>query len=161
MMMNKDALKAYSAIVRDGSGCFFQPMTDEYTYILTAKHLFIYKEDKGRGEEEFQLADGKEIDIKRCVKTQTGWTEKPIDFTLIEGETYFPHKEADIAILKITPAIEGFDRICTSNQDEITRETFLCGFPVNFRHENEGDRYSDYKVDRIVSSGTFIKNAQI
>lgn len=161
MMMNKDALKAYSAIVRDGSGCLFQPMTDEYTYILTSKHLFIYEEDIGRGKEEFHLPNGTKIDIKRCVPTQTGWNEVPIDFTLIEGETYFSHKEADIAILKIVPATEGFDRICTSNQDEITKETLICGYPGTSRDNQEGNRYFDYEVDRIGTSGNFIRNAQV
>ncbi len=161
MMMNKDALKAYSAIVRDGSGCFFQPMTDEYTYILTAKHLFIYEEDIGRGNEEFHLPNGTKIDIKRCVPTQTGWNEVPIDFTLIEGETYFSHKDADIAILKITPAISGFERICTSNQDEITKETLICGYPGTSRDNQEGNRYFDYEVDRIGTSGNYIRNAQV
>jgi len=159
--MNKDDLKKYSVIVENGSGCLFQPMTDAYTYILTAKHLFFYEEDKGRGKEKFQFADRTKIDIKRCVKTLTGWTEELIKFTLIEGDTYFPHKDADIAILKIIPAIKGFDRICTSNQEEITKKTLLCGFPDNFRINGEGDRYSDYEVDRIGPSGNYIKNAQV
>lgn len=159
--MNNDDLKAYSVIVDKGSGCLFQPMTDEYTYILTSKHLFFNEEDNGREKVKFQFPDGTTIDIKRCVKTPTGWNEQPIDFTLIKGETYFPHKKADIAILKIIPAINGFHRICTSNQYEITQEKLLCGFPDTFRKNDDGDRYNDYKVSRIGSSGNEIKTAQV
>lgn len=160
-MMNKNNLKEYSVIVAEGSGCLFQPMTDEYTYILTAKHLFFYEQDNGRGKEKLQIVDGTKIDIKRCVEMGTEWKEEVIDFILIEGETYFPHNEADIAILKITPAIEGFDRICTSNQNEIIKETFLCGYPDTSRNNGEGDKYSDFKIERIISTGNNIVNAQV
>lgn len=160
--MNNDDLKAYSVIVDDGSGCLFQPMTDEYTYILTAKHLFFKDDGEGKNN-KVQLSNGTKIEIKRCVKTLTEWNEEPIDFILIEGETYFPHrdKDVDIAILKIIPAIKEFDRICTSNQNELANDTLLCGFPDTYRHNDVGDRYFDYKVERFGSSGNKIKNAQV
>lgn len=33
-----DQCKQCSVMVDNGSGVFFQPMTEEYSYILTAKH---------------------------------------------------------------------------------------------------------------------------
>lgn len=40
--MTPGKAKTYIVTVNGGSGCLFQPMTgaNEYTYILTAKHLF-------------------------------------------------------------------------------------------------------------------------
>ena len=57
MVLNKNDLKKYSVVVEDGSGCLFQSMTDEYTYILTAKHIFFKKVEDGRPE-KIQLSNG-------------------------------------------------------------------------------------------------------
>lgn len=160
--MNKDDLKRYSVIIEGGSGCFFQPMTNDYTYILTAKHLFFYEEDKGRGrgrgKEKFQLADGTEIDIKRCVKTQTGWDVEPIPFVLKEGETYFPHKEADISILKIVPAIEGFENISIEENFVEPNCYELCGFPSNVKQTRE---YTTHKIDSFIVSNGYFYSARL
>ena len=57
--MEKDDFKLYSLIVGEGSGCFFQPMTTDYSYILTAKHVLFEKKIDDRGKEYFQeLVDG-------------------------------------------------------------------------------------------------------
>ncbi len=37
--MNKKKLPYYTVIVNSGSGCLFQPASDDYSYILTAKHV--------------------------------------------------------------------------------------------------------------------------
>ena len=52
--MEKDDFKLYSLIVGEGSGCFFQPMTTDYSYILTAKHVLFEKKIDDRGKEYFQ-----------------------------------------------------------------------------------------------------------
>lgn len=159
--MNKDDLKKYSIIVNGGSGCLFQPMTDSYTYILTAKHIFFEKKDEGRGEAEVQMPNGRKIEIKQNIKTHNGWDEIIVPFILNEGDSYFPHKDADIAILKTDKLLEGFDEISFSDQIEITRGTFLCGYPDTFRSNKIGDKYSDYKIERIIASGNYVINAQV
>lgn len=155
--MNKDDLKAYSVIVGTGSGCLFQPMVDKYTYILTAKHLFFYEEDKGRGKEKFQFADGVKIDITRFVKTQTGWNEVPVDFTLTEGKTYFPHKEADAAILKIS-AIEGFENIGIEETFTAPNSYELCGYPSNVRETRE---YTTHRLENFITSNGWFYSARL
>lgn len=156
--MNKDDLKAYSVIVGKGSGCLFQPMTDEYTYILTAKHLFFNDVDNGRGKESFQFADGTIIDIKRFIKNQIGWNEEPIVFSLIEGETYFPHKEADIAILKIVPAINGFECIGIEDIFGQPNSYELCGYPSNVRDARE---YTTHQIENFIASNGYFYSARL
>lgn len=162
--MNIDDLKKYSVIVENGSGCLFQPMDESYTYILTAKHLFIKEEkDKGQGKQEIQLPDGSDIKIKRFVKSGDNIKED-IPCTLKEGETYFPHKDADIAILKITPKIDGFENICPIEYTEIDscNEFLLNGYPTNFNtNDGEGEKYTNQAVQRIVSSNKFSITAQL
>lgn len=159
--MNKDDLKKYSVIINGGSGCLFQPMTDSYTYILTAKHVFFEEKDAGRGVEKVQLPNGTELEIKKNIQVHNGWDEIPIPFVLSEGDNYFPHKDADIAILKTDRKLEGFDRIGFDKQVEISRDTFICGYPDTFRNNRVGDKYSDYKIERIIASGNKIINAQV
>lgn len=52
--MGIDNLKLHSVIVGEGSGVLFQPATTDYTYILTAKHIFFNTIDTGRGEERIE-----------------------------------------------------------------------------------------------------------
>ena len=113
--MNNDDLKRYSVIVGEGSGCFFQPMTADYTYILTAKHLFFDEEEDERGQtQKKEYPDNTPVTITKNIQTANGWIEEQIPFTLVKGTTYFPHKEADVAILKITPPQTNFDQIVAS-----------------------------------------------
>ncbi|CAA0189688.1 ABC-three component system protein [Tenacibaculum maritimum] len=156
--MNKDELKKYSVIVNGGSGCLFQPMTDSYTYILTAKHLFFEEKDEGRGIENIQIPNGTGVNINQYIQTDNGWDEKPIPFTLTEGETYFPHKHADIAILKINPVLNGFDEINTEETFESPDEYELCGFPSNVRENRE---YTTHKIENFIVSNGYFYSARL
>ncbi len=67
--MTLNELKLYTVRVNNGSGCLFQPILngDQFTYILTAKHLF---ENRGRDENDEiipPISDGTEISIVRLV----------------------------------------------------------------------------------------------
>ncbi|RYE59624.1 MAG: hypothetical protein EOP48_00310 [Sphingobacteriales bacterium] len=82
-------VRPYVAIVNAGSGCLIKPMTDQYIYLLTAKHNI---EDAGNVLERislFSLAGG-------------AWARYEIEFpSFQEGLDYFPHPTKDIAIIKI------------------------------------------------------------
>lgn len=112
--MTLDELKLYTVRVKDGSGCLFQPILNEnnYTYILTAKHLFegIAQDDDGN-DLPYATQDGTDISIFRQVNVDGQWQKISIPFTLERGKTYFPHKDADAAILKINHLSPQFDRI--------------------------------------------------
>ena len=154
-------MKLYTVLVGRGSGCLFQPMTDVYTYILTAKHLFIKEGDDGRGGTiGSDIIDGEVIEIKRHRKTENGWEEITVDFKLEKGTTFFPHKNADIAILKID-YLKGFDGIHVRNEFEADNNFVLCGFPENNRIKNPGDRYTTHSVKGFVVSGNYVHTAQL
>src|SRR5690606_8730299 len=104
--MTLEELKLYTDRVKDGSGCLFQPILNDnnYTYILTAKHLFEgMTQDEDGNDISYTTQDGAEISIIRQVNVDGQWQEQIIPFVLTQGQTYFPHKEADAAILKIDP----------------------------------------------------------
>jgi hypothetical protein len=157
--MNKDDLKKYSVIVGGGSGCFFQPMTDDYTYILTAKHLFFETNQDEQGQDyNVPLPNQTKIDIRRFIQTQTRWDEEPISFVLKEGETYFPHKEADIAILKIAPAIKGFNNIGMEEEFEKSNCYELCGYPSNVTEARE---YTTHEIENFIASSNYFYGARL
>ncbi len=93
--MTLDELKLYTVRVKDGSGCLFQPILNEnnYTYILTAKHLFegIAQDDDGN-DLPYATQDGTDISIVRQVNVDGQWQKISIPFTLERGKTYFPIK---------------------------------------------------------------------
>lgn len=159
--MSPDDLKLYSLIVGDGSGCLFQPMTKEYTYILCAKHLFIIKEENDRGETvERDMPDGKIIEIKRHCKKENGWEEIKIKHKLQRGMNYFPHKDADAAILKID-YLPNFDNIYIQNQINENNGFELCGFPGTARQDEEGEKYTTHRLERFLASGNYCHGAQL
>jgi len=80
-----EIIKQHTVIVDGGSGVLVQPMTDEYSYILTAKHnlLIDYKDDK------LGIKDLSQIEI------MTFCDEK---LTAID---IYAHQNLDIAVIKI------------------------------------------------------------
>jgi hypothetical protein len=159
--MDQDDLKKYSVIIENGSGCVFQPMTDEYTYILTAKHLFIDEIENKRGKKlKVEKSNGSKINIRYLTcREENNWKEVYIRFILNKNENYFPHNTADIAILKIK-FIAGFDIIQIDEVIEHKKDYKLCGYPENFRNNNS-DGYTSYKVDGFLDSKNNYHGAQI
>ena len=149
--MEKDDFKLYSLIVGEGSGCFFQPMTTDYSYILTAKHVLFEKKIDDRGKEYFQeLVDGTSIEIYKQIKSNDTWEEKEIPFILKKNENYFPHKTADVAILKI-PYEEGIDKIFIAEEKRV--DYYISGFPGRFKENKIGERHVLYRVRDFLQSG--------
>ncbi|MEZ7506058.1 ABC-three component system protein [Flavobacterium sp. Arc2] len=120
--MNQDDIKKYIVCINGGSGVIFQPMDIEYSYILTAKHVF---EDVD-SEPYNNLVT---IHFFNAI-TNTYEVVKP-PFELEIGENYFPHSEdgVDISIIKL-PKIANVEKIiikediCIDNKDYC-----LSGYP--------------------------------
>jgi|TARA_R110002074_G_scaffold106578_1_gene230154 hypothetical protein len=162
--MTPDDLKRYNVSVGSGSGCFFQPMTEEYTYILTAKHLF---QNERKNEDTAvityePLAEGTPIEIFKNVKTDHGWLEESIPFHIDTGINYFPHPHPDVdcAILKIPPE-SGFEDILVEDNIDRNLDYQLCGFPSDNHLNQPGERDSILKVEGILASGNFSHRAQL
>lgn len=152
--MGIDDLKLYSAKVGKGSGVLFQPMNKrDYTYILTANHNLFNEIKNERGiNEKHKLG---EIDIFIQNK------DIPIKFILAENETYFPHKEADIAILKIG-YLKGFENINTDSNFQDLKNTLICGYP-GYRDTKTTlqEKYTSYELSRYIDTNNYLCKGQL
>lgn len=160
--MTLDELKLYTVRINNGSGCLFQPTSDgsEFTYILTAKHLF---ENGARDKDDDiipPIPDGTTISIVRQEYIGDKWEKIPIPFILMRGVTYFPHKDADAAILKINHLSPKFDKIVSNDIPKTSGGYYLNGFPNQFGQEL-GEEYTTYNVREIEASGNYSQNAQL
>jgi len=133
--MNIDEARKYVVIVNGGSGCFLQPMTDEYIYVLTAKHNIT---DEGNKLEKIIY-----FEFENNV-----WTDHKIEIEqLIENKNYFPHPDKDIAIIKVQsfPSYDEayrFDRLSDEKNDFC-----LLGYPGIRRNGNLNDIVEWYRID--------------
>lgn len=160
--MNQDDLKNYSVIVGKGSGCFFQPLIGEReTYILTAKHLFEgeNKDENGRTI-QYTADEGDSINIIRQIKVGSIWQEEQIDYTFQRGVNYFPHKEADAAIL-IIGYLPNYNDLFIQSKIDSEVDFDLCGFPDTSRENNNGEKYRTHRIERFLASGNYCHSAQL
>lgn len=154
--MDVNDFKLYSAKVRNGSGVIFQPMNKrEYTYILTANHNLLGKrpsKEDSRLKEEYVLS---EIDI--FIQSETD----PIKIELVENEYYFPHKDADIAILKID-YLDGFENIFVSPNYKVLNDSFICGYP-GYRDGKLTlqEKYTNYELSRFIDERDYFCKGQL
>ena len=159
--MTQDDLKKYSVVIDEGSGCLFQPMTEDYTYILTVNHLFFDKVKDEQGQKHnIQKENGTEIKIRKNVKQGDLWILETIPFVLSLHENYFPHENADAAILKI-PYQEGFNMITVQEDFEEADGYALCGFPSVNRDNMDGEWYRRNEIQNFSASGNYSRGAQL
>ncbi|MCD9464533.1 hypothetical protein CJF25_16335 [Photobacterium phosphoreum] len=111
MMVNKEVLNSlntHSVIVCEGSGVLIQPASDEYSYILTAKHVI------------------EDIEIKDIEITDS-------DDKLLTALNVYHHKELDASIVKVKfrgdITISAFYEL-----EEVPRTLSLKGFPKKTRN---------------------------
>lgn len=152
--MGIDDLKLYSAKVGEGSGVLFQPMNKlDYTYILTAKHNLHFIKTNGRGvDEEFLLSD---------INIHIQELDAPIKLELKENLRYFPHKDADIAILKID-FLKGFQKIYINSSFSELTNTDLCGYPGYLKDkESLEEKYNSTRIDFFKSENKTLCRAQL
>ncbi|OFX53954.1 MAG: hypothetical protein A2066_00775 [Bacteroidetes bacterium GWB2_41_8] len=162
--MTLDELKLYLVRVKDGSGCLFQPILNEdnFTYILTAKHLFEGSRPNENGEDTpYSDLDGTEIKIIRQINLNGKWQDVIIPFVLTRGETYFPHKDADASILKVSPLLPGFDKIISIELPIKINSYSLYGFPKQYEGNPIGNKDTDYRIREAGLPAQYLQNAQL
>lgn len=149
-------MKLYSAKVGQGSGVLFQPLNSkDYTYILTANHNLFEEVENDRGLKEKKILD--EINI--YVLKNDG--EVLINFELVINENYFPHKVADIAILKLEFQ-EGYENIYANFSYFDIAETLLCGYPNYLKDKDTlSGKYNSFKIDDFKSENNTLCRAQL
>lgn len=136
--MTIDEAREYTVIVNGGSGCFFQPVDPETTYILTAKHNITNAGDQITVLTHFQDHNGQ-------------WEMFDIPFDNLEtGINYFPHPDKDIAIIKIQ-RLSGLDLCFRLDDLDFERNGFsLLGYPKVRRDEYPNDKLRWYRPDEEI-----------
>lgn len=140
--MNENDLKRYTVILDGGSGILFQPLEEQNTYILSAKHVFYKKKVNDDGPDTIVL---KERVSYRLSTNQVA----PIEVRLNLGSNYFEHNEADAAILVLDEKLDGFDEIFIDERTSGFEGFSLTGYPVSKRMAD--DQY-DRQVIRDLNS---------
>lgn len=157
--------KQYCVIVDGGTGVLFQPMTDEYFYILTAKHIL---QNKGEDNTYTDKKDNTSIKITRFI-FENNWKTEEIHFELIKGRTYFTHsnQNIDAAILKIRfDEYQQFqiENLFISENTTINSDAHLCGFPDDKRKANPGnliEHFTNYPISQNSNDLDFKKSIRL
>jgi len=136
--MDKDNIKEYIVCINGGSGVIFQPKDKEWTYILTAKHIF----ENDNGE---LLTEDVNIHYYNKAELRVDTIE---EFKLLPKDNYFPHCDlkTDISILKIKRLNTGDDLII-EDEGINYKVIYLAGYP-SIRKNNPIDNDS-YRFDSI------------
>lgn len=141
--MDVNDLKRYTVILGGGSGVLFQPLDENKTYILTAKHI-LYKDVKNdRGHKI-----GEEL-IAKINFSYSYDQGNPIEFTIKKKVNYFEHETADAAIL-IIDKIEGYDQIFIDERTDSFEGFSLTGYP-NIKRNAE-DKYDKHLISDLTNS---------
>ncbi len=144
--MKNDLIKKYSVKIDHGSGILFQPNSQEYTYILTAKHVLQKEDSTERGEKMMIYKD--KVEISTFIPNK----EKIIHEIELK-KTCFIHEneKIDIAILKVN-FIEGYNNISLLDKYANLSGFLLSGFPIRLESTNTiHDQYTNQKIKRLVS----------
>lgn len=124
----RDDLQLFTVKVAGGSGCLFQPLNSEYSYVLTAKHVI-------EGIENIEI-----------VRQYIGEDGTRVDEQLEILEVPYLHNNPgkDVAIIKVKK-IDGIESLLRSDLNSLERENwYLCGHPDS--RENNGFSYRKNKL---------------
>lgn len=130
-MARIDLLTKYAVKVENGSGCLFHPIDNEYSYVLTAKHV---------------ISSNNSPSIIRQIKDEHGVIEN--ETLEIIGIPYLhPDKNKDAAIIKVRKIEEvesplRADLILLENKEGF----YLCGHPNSRRNQNDSFRLDEIEI---------------
>lgn len=139
--MDENDLKRYTVILGSGTGILFQPLDETKTYILSAKHVFYKKVQNANGPDTDELVTIIRYSMSDNQNTST-------EVSIIAGENYFEHDNADAAILILEENL-GFDQIFIDERTTGFDGFNLTGYPNSKR--NADDKY-DKQVIRDLNS---------
>jgi hypothetical protein len=121
-MARIDLLPKYTVKVEGGSGCLFQPINDEYSYVLTAKHV---------------IAGNRTPSIIRQIIDEKGNLVNEI-IEILGIPFFHSDKNKDAAIIKVKK-VDGIESLLRDDlSSENTEGYYLCGHP----DARKGDDYS-------------------
>ncbi|WP_318481125.1 ABC-three component system protein [Photobacterium leiognathi] len=116
-MSDVERFRDFTVLVQSGSGCLFQPYSEEYTYVLTAKH---------------NLDDVTTFNITRQILDEND-TVQIETLTVIGAPFFHPDEEIDAAIIKVEK-VECLPPLLRINDSCINpTDYYLCGHPQSRR----------------------------
>jgi hypothetical protein len=129
-MAKLDLLPKYTVKVEGGSGCLFQPINDEYSYVLTAKHVILGNNSPSLSR---QIIDENGVVINETLE--------------IIGEPFVhSNNNKDAAIIKVNRVI-GIDSLLRDDLlSEIRNGYYLCGHPNSRRTQNNSFRLDEIAI---------------
>ncbi|KMV28990.1 hypothetical protein AB733_20225 [Photobacterium swingsii] len=122
-MSDVERFRYFTVLVQNGSGCLFQPYSEEYTYVLTAKHNF---------------DDVTNIKITRQIFDENDVVQ--IETLTAIGEPFFhPNEDIDAAIIKVEKVECLLPLLRISDSCVNPTDYYLCGHPKS-REGNDSFR---------------------
>ena len=130
----KDSLQFFTVKVADGSGCLFQPIDNEYSYVLTAKHVI-------------EGIDNIEI-VRQYIK-ENGLPENE-NLEIVGKPFLHSDSNKDAAIIKVKK-VDNIDGLLRADSDLIEKENwYLCGHPETRTNGNFSYRKNKLKIENPV-----------
>lgn len=130
----KDELQFFTVKVADGSGCLFQPLNSEYSYVLTAKHV---------------VEGVKNIGITRQYIQEDG-TKVDEQFKILEAPYLHTDLNKDAAIIKVEK-VSNIDNLLRADLDSLERDNwYLCGHPDSRESNNFSYRKNKLTIENPV-----------
>lgn len=138
-MARRDLLPKYTVKVEEGSGCLFQPINNEYSYVLTAKHVI--------------SGNNQPLIIRQTLDENDNLINETIN--IIGLPFIHPDVNKDAAIIKVQK-VEGIEPLL---RDDLSSENrngyYLCGHP-NSRGNNEYSfRHNKLEIQNKKQHGYF------
>lgn len=130
----KDSLQFFTVKVADGSGCLFQPIDTEYSYVLTARHVV-------------QGLDN--IEIVRQYINENGRTENE-SLEILDNPFLHTDPNKDAAIIKVRK-VDNIDGLLRANFDLREKENwYLCGHPKTRANGSFSYRKNKLKIENPI-----------
>jgi len=132
-MSRINLLPNYTVKVEGGSGCVFQPMNDDYSYVLTAKHVI-----SGNNVPSI---------IRQTLDENGTLINQPIE--IIGNPFLHSDVNKDAAIIKVKK-VEVIDSLLRDNlSTEVRDEYYLCGHPKARRDDNYSFRTNKLTIKGV------------
>ncbi|UUO22382.1 hypothetical protein FGD67_03550 [Colwellia sp. M166] len=136
-MSTIDKFRLFSVKVGEGSGCLFQPTSESYTYVLTARHV----------------VEG--TNVTQVQRELIGENEViQIESMDVIGEPYYHANEGiDAAILKVPFISQLPKHLRIDNLFNKTEDYYLCGFPDVRRENTSSYRQNKLSIQNQTANG--------
>lgn len=130
----RDELQFFTVKVANGSGCLFQPLNSEYSYVLTAKHVI-------------EGVDSIEI-IRQWIQEDGTKVENQLE--MLDAPYIHSSLDKDAAIIKVNK-IDGIESLLRSDLNSVEKENwYLCGHPDSRENNSFSYRKNKLKIENPV-----------